>query len=92
MSKRLYVGGLPFRTTEDELAALFSGYGRVVNVKIITDKYSGQSRGFGFVEMADDNEAAEAIEKLGSCEYGGRRITVNEARPMERRNEPREER
>ena len=88
MSKRIYVGGLPFKTTEDELKALFTGFGHVVSIKIITDKYSGQSRGFGFVEMANDEEAASAISELDSSEYGGRKLTVNEARPMEPRHRP----
>ena len=81
--KRIYVGGLPFKTTEEELNTLFSGYGQVASVKIITDKYSGQSRGFGFVEMSNDEEAKTAMEKLNGTEFAGRKLTVNEARPME---------
>ena len=88
MSKRIYVGGLPFKTTEDELNALFAGFGQVVSAKIITDKYSGQSRGFGFVEMANDEDALSAISELDSSEFGGRKLTVNEARPMEPRSRP----
>ena len=85
MSKRIYVGGLPFKTTEEELNALFTSHGAVTSAKLITDKYSGQSRGFGFVEMANDNEATTAIEKLNGSDFGGRKLTVNEARPMEAR-------
>ena len=85
MSKRIYVGGLPFKTTEEELNALFTTHGTVNSAKLITDKYSGQSRGFGFVEMANDEEATAAISKLDGTEFDGRRLTVNEARPMEAR-------
>ncbi|PIU20632.1 MAG: RNA-binding protein [Elusimicrobia bacterium CG08_land_8_20_14_0_20_59_10] len=85
MSKRIYVGGLPFKTTEEEMNALFATYGTVSSAKLITDKYSGQSRGFGFVEMPDDAEAAAAMEKLNGSDFGGRKLTVNEARPMEAR-------
>jgi len=88
MSKRIYVGGLPFKTTEEEMNTLFSGYGAVTSAKLITDKYSGQSRGFGFVEMPNDEEANAAMEKLNGSDFGGRggrKLTVNEARPMEAR-------
>ena len=85
MSKRIYVGGLPFKTTEEEMNALFTTYGQVTSAKLITDKYSGQSRGFGFVEMPDDAEAAAAMEKLNGSDFGGRKLTINEARPMEAR-------
>lgn len=85
MSKRIYVGGLPFKTTEEEMNTLFSGYGQVSSAKLITDKYSGQSRGFGFVEMPNDEEATAAMEKLNGSDFGGRKLTVNEARPMEAR-------
>ncbi len=85
MSKRIYVGGLPFKTTEEEMNTLFSGYGQVTSAKLITDKYSGQSRGFGFVEMPNDEEANAAMEKLNGSDFGGRKLTVNEARPMEAR-------
>ena len=85
MSKRIYVGGLPFKTTEEEMNALFATYGTVSSAKLITDKYSGQSRGFGFVEMPDDAEAAAAMEKLNGSDFGGRKLTINEARPMEAR-------
>ena len=85
MSKRIYVGGLPFKTTEEEMNTLFAGYGQVSSAKIISDKYSGQSRGFGFVEMPNDAEADAAMEKLNGSDFGGRKLTVNEARPMEAR-------
>lgn len=85
MSKRIYVGGLPFKTTEEEMNTLFSGYGQVSSAKLISDKYSGQSRGFGFVEMPNDEEAIAAMEKLNGSDFGGRKLTVNEARPMEAR-------
>ena len=85
MSKRIYVGGLPFKTTEEEMNALFATYGQVTSAKLITDKYSGQSRGFGFVEMPNDEEAVAAMEKLNGSDFGGRKLTINEARPMEAR-------
>ncbi len=85
MSKRIYVGGLPFKTTEEEMQNLFASYGQVSSAKLITDKYSGQSRGFGFVEMPNDEEATAAMEKLNGSDFGGRKLTVNEARPMEAR-------
>lgn len=84
--KKIYVGGLPFSTTEDELNGLFASYGKVASAKIITDKFSGQSRGFGFVEMEDDAEATAAMDKLNGSEFGGRKLTINEARPMEPRS------
>ena len=85
MSKRIYVGGLPFKTTEEEMNALFATYGQVTSAKLITDRESGQSRGFGFVEMANDAEAMTAMEKLNGSDFGGRKLTINEARPMEAR-------
>ena len=85
MSKRIYVGGLPFSTTEAEMNALFTTYGAVTSAKLITDRESGQSRGFGFVEMANDAEATTAMEKLNGSDFGGRKLTINEARPMEAR-------
>ncbi|MBI4351003.1 MAG: RNA-binding protein [Elusimicrobia bacterium] len=86
MSKRIYVGGLPFSTTEAEMSALFATYGAVTSAKLITDRESGQSRGFGFVEMANDAEAVAAMEKLNGTDFGGRKLTINEARPMEPRS------
>ncbi|MDP2631406.1 MAG: RNA-binding protein [Candidatus Uhrbacteria bacterium] len=87
MSNKLYVGGIPFQSTEDELRDLFSQHGEVTSARIITDKFTGRSRGFGFVEMADDAGAAAAINALNGAEMGGRTITVSEARPMTERNE-----
>lgn len=83
MSKRIYVGNLPFSTTEDELTQLFGEYGSVTGVNLITDRETGRPRGFGFVEMSDG--ADEAIEALNQSNLGGRNLTVNEARPRENR-------
>jgi cold-inducible RNA-binding protein len=85
MGKRLYVGNLPYNATDDQLKELFSGAGEVASANIIVDKMSGRSKGFGFVEMATDEEAAKAIEMFNGKDLGGRNITVNEARPMEQR-------
>ena len=85
MGKRLYVGGLPYSTTEDELRGSFADAGAVESAKIIMDKMTGRSKGFGFVEMATGEEAAKAIELWNGKELGGRTLTVNEARPMEER-------
>ncbi len=82
MEKKLYVGSLPFETTEDELHQMFAGLGQIVSAKLITDKDSGQSKGFGFVEMSTEAEAQAAIQKLHGSTLGTRQITVNEARPM----------
>jgi len=81
MAKKLYVGGLPYNTTEDELKTTFSEVGEVESAVIITDRESGRSKGFGFVEMAADEDAEKAIEKFNGQDFGGRRLTVNEARP-----------
>jgi cold-inducible RNA-binding protein len=78
---RIYVGNLSFNTAEQELSELFSQHGQVANVAIITDRDTGRSRGFGFVEMADDAEGRAAIEALNGQEIDGRTLTVNEARP-----------
>ncbi|MBI4063655.1 MAG: RNA-binding protein [Elusimicrobia bacterium] len=86
MGKRLYVGSLPFETTEDQLQTMFSAHGTVSSVKLITDRDTGRSKGFGFVEMADEAAAQEAIKKLNGSQLGSRSIVVNEARPMEDRN------
>jgi len=86
MSKRIYVGGLPFSANDEQLSAVFAAHGSVTSAKVITDKFSGQSRGFGFVEMANDAEAMAAIEKLNGSDMEGRKLTVNEARPMEARD------
>ncbi len=81
MGKKLYVGNLPFTATEELLTDTFSQYGTVDSAKIITDKETGKSKGFGFVEMATDDEAQEAIDKLNGHDFGGRPIKVNEAKP-----------
>lgn len=85
MAKKLYVGGLAYSVTEQELEALFAEAGKVVSVAVIKDRDSGQSKGFGFVEMADDAEADEAIKNLNGKDLSGRAIMVNEARPQEDR-------
>ena len=79
--KRIYVGNLPFSTTEDDLRNTFSQYGEVEDVKIITDRATGRSRGFAFVQMPDDGAADSAITALNGNEMDGRALTVNEARP-----------
>jgi RNA recognition motif-containing protein len=79
MSKKIYVGNLPFSATEDEIRELFSEYGTVESVNLITDRETGRPRGFGFVEMADG--ADEAIQALHKTSLGDRALTVNEARP-----------
>jgi cold-inducible RNA-binding protein len=81
----IYVGNLSFDTTEDDLRNAFSSYGTVSSVAIIKDKFSGESRGFGFVEMANNAEAQKAINELGGTELNGRTLNVNEARPREDR-------
>lgn len=85
MSKRLYVGGLPYSVTNSQLEEMFSKFGKIVSCNVIIDRYSGQSKGFGFVEMEKDNEAEEAIKKLNGTKIEEREITVNEARPREER-------
>ncbi len=90
MAKKLYVGGLSYSSTEDALKDTFSQAGTVESAVIITDKMSGRSKGFGFVEMSTDEEAQKAIEMFNGKELDGRAITVNEARPMEARPPRRE--
>jgi len=82
MAKKLYIGNLPYSATEDTLKEYFAKAGAVESAVIITDKISGRSKGFGFVEMATDEEAAKAIETLNGAELDGRNISVAEARPM----------
>lgn len=79
----IYVGNLHFNVSEDELRKAFEEYGEVASVKIITDKYSGRSKGFGFVEMLNDKEAKEAIDNLNGTEIKGRAVNVNQAREKE---------
>jgi cold-inducible RNA-binding protein len=83
MPTKLYVGNLAYAVTNEDLEALFSQAGKVDSAVVVVDKFSGQSRGFGFVEMADSNEAARAIEEFNETELKGRAIRVNEARPRE---------
>lgn len=82
MASKLYVGGLAYSTTEKELEELFAESGTVTSVAIIKDRDSGQSKGFGFVEMSSDEEAKAAISALNGKEVGGRSLMVNEARPQ----------
>jgi RNA recognition motif-containing protein len=84
-NKKLYVGSLPYSTTEDELRELFGQFGAISSVRIITDKFTGQSKGFGFVEMENVEDAQKAIEGVNGAEYGGRTLIVNTARPPQER-------
>src|SRR6187551_4006064 len=86
MGSKLYVGGLPYSATEQQLSELFGAHGTVASARIIADKFTGQSRGFGFVEMSSDSEAKAAITALNGSDMGGRSLTVNEAKPMEQRS------
>ncbi len=86
MGKRLYVGNLPYSVNEQELVDKFGAFGTVESATLITDRDSGRSKGFGFVEMATDAEALKAIEEVNGTDYDGRPVTVNEARPMNRRD------
>jgi RNA recognition motif-containing protein len=86
MQKKLYVGGLSYNTDVEEVRELFAQAGEVVSVNIIKDKFTNQSRGFGFVEMATEEAAAEAIKLFNGKELGGRSLTVNESRPQEKRS------
>ncbi|PIR28059.1 RNA-binding protein [Candidatus Berkelbacteria bacterium CG_4_9_14_3_um_filter_39_23] len=85
MENRLFVGNLTFTTTEDQLTEMFAKFGEIVSARIITDKISGRSKGFGFVEYKTAEEAKAAIEGLNDTEIDGRKIVVNVARPMEKR-------
>ena len=85
MATKLYVGGLPYSTTQDELQNAFGQAGAVASATIIMDKMTGRSRGFGFVEMANDDDAQKAIEMWNGKDFGGRKLTVNEAKPLEPR-------
>lgn len=81
MARKLFIGGLPYRTTNDELRDAFAKAGEVASASIVTDRETGRSRGFGFVEMANDADADAAIEMWNGKEFGGRTLTVSEARP-----------
>lgn len=85
MGSKLYVGNLPFNTTEQSLNELFADHGAVTSARIITDRETGRSKGFGFVEMSSADEAQGAIENLNGQEFQGRKLVVNEARPQEPR-------
>jgi RNA recognition motif-containing protein len=85
MAKNIYVGNLPYDTTGDDLVELFQQYGTVTSGQVIIDKFTNRSRGFGFVEMSNDDEAQTAIESLNGQPFGSRPLTVNEARPRDDR-------
>ena len=85
MAKKLYVGNLPYKTTGDDLQQMFAGVGAVTSATIISDKFSGRSKGFGFVEMGSEEDAAKAIEMFNGQEMEGRKVVVSEARPMQPR-------
>ena len=85
MAKRLFVGGLPYNVTSAQLEELFAKVGTVTSSTVITDKFTGRSKGFGFVDMDKDEEADKAIETLNNTEMEGRKIVVNVARPLEDR-------
>lgn len=85
MAKKLYVGNLSYNTTDASLKAAFVGLGEVESANVITDKMTGRSRGFGFVNMVNDEEALKAIEAMNGTEVEGRKLTVNEAKPLSER-------
>jgi RNA recognition motif-containing protein len=86
---QIFISNLAWSTTEEDLAQLFHPYGEITSVRILTDRDTGRSRGFGFVEMPDSTEAQAAIDGLNGTSLGGRPLTVNEARQHEERREPR---
>jgi len=86
MGNKLYVGGLPYSVTEGRLQELFATHGTVQSAKVISDKFTGQSRGFGFVEMSSGDEAQNAISALNGTQFDGRTLVVNEAKPMAKRD------
>lgn len=88
MATKLFVGGLPYSVTDDELQQLFAPFGDIISAKVIIDRETNRSKGFGFVEMTNDDEAKAAIAEMHDKEVGGRKIAVNEARPQERRERP----
>ena len=87
MGKKLYVGNLSYSVSDSELESMFAQFGQVDSARVISDRDSGRSKGFGFVEMANDNEAQAAIEAMNGKESNGRALTVNEAKPIEHRGE-----
>jgi RNA recognition motif-containing protein len=86
MNNKLYVGGLPYTVTDGRLEEIFQAHGTVASAKVIADKFTGQSRGFGFVEMSSGLEAQSAISALNGTQLEGRSLTVNEAKPMASRD------
>ena len=86
MGTKLYVGGLPYSVTEGRLQEIFSAHGSVESANVISDKFTGKSRGFGFVQMGSSAESQKAIESLNGTQLDGRTLTVNEAKPMARRD------
>lgn len=91
MSKRLFVGNLPFSLSQEGLTNLFSKYGKLGEVTVVTNKFSGRSKGFGFVTIEDDAQAATAVSEMNGSDVEGRKLTVNEAVPFDP-NKPRPER
>jgi len=89
MNKKLYVGGLPYSVTDEQLSEMFQAHGTVESAKVITDRYTDRSRGFGFVEMSTQAEAEQAIQALNGSELGGRSLTVNVSKPRENRSRDR---
>ena len=88
--KNLFVGNMSFNTTEVELRSFFEPYGEITRIQVMTDRDTGRARGFGFVELADDEEAAKAITELNGKELDGRALNVNEAKPKPERSGPRD--
>ena len=86
MNNKLYVGGLPYSVTDGKLEEVFAAHGAVESARVISDKFTGQSRGFGFVEMGSGEEAQKAIDALNGAQLDGRTLVVNEAKPMASRN------
>ena len=86
MGSKLYVGGLPYAATETQLTSLFAAHGTVASARVIADKFTGQSRGFGFVEMSSKEEGEAAIAQFNGNDLNGRNLTVNVAKPRESRN------
>ena len=86
MTNKLFVGGLDYNVTDSQLEELFSQFGKIISAKVIIDRYTGQGKGFGFVEMSSQEEAQTAMNKLNETEFAGRNIAVKEAKPQENRN------
>src|SRR5689334_10332861 len=85
MATRIYVGGLPYSATDEDLSKAFATHGTVSSATVITDRYTGQAKGFGFVEMSSEDESKTAITAMNGTQMGGRTLTVNEAKPREDR-------